>query len=145
MNQPGAKKRPDKSPGPSCQTTCQESLNKKSFASKRSVPSKSLAVSSGEVRQSKTKSKRVSHSPCLSAEELSEPVSKPRKSTKKSNVTANDCVDWSDQVGDVCEDDFMSRKSKAALSDCDSRCDGTGDDSRNSSGACFDDFSLKKR
>lgn len=146
-------KRNDKSSVPSSDVTCRNSTEKKTFASKRSVPTKSLAVSSGEVRQvfadssskNKMKSKRVSHSPCLSTEELCEPVmaSKPRKTTKKSIVSASDCNDWSDQAGDVCDDDFTERKSKASpLSDCDSPLfDGTGDDSQNSSGACFDDHS----
>lgn len=144
-------KRNDKSSVPSSDATCRNSIEKKNFVPKRSVATKSLAVSSGEVRQqfdstsrNKTKSKRVSHSPCLSSEELGEPVmaSKPRKTTKKSTVTASDCNDWSDQAGDVCDDDFTERKSKAPLSDCDSQhFDGTGDDSQNSSGACFDDHS----
>lgn len=90
------------------------------------------------------KSKRVSHSPCLSSEDVREPIaaSKPRKSTKKSTVAASDCNDWSDQAEDACDGDFGdTRKSKANVSDCDSQhFDGTGDDSRNSSGACFDDL-----
>lgn len=137
------KNRDEKSPLPPSDGTCRNSFDERASTKKRSVPSKQLALSSGEACQvfdsssrNTMKSKRVTQSPELSSEEMCEAI-KPRKSSKKSQVaTTSECKEWSDD--DACDGSFKSaRKTKLNASDCDSQYyDRSCEESKSFSGAC---------